>query len=82
VAVEGAAGTVVEVGTVDVGAVVVEVVVDEVDDGGLAVAMACSSAAMVAASTVPVGSTPNAVWNDFSASVKASVHFPSTGPSQ
>ena len=79
--VDGAAGKVVEVGTVDVGAMVVAVV-DEVDDGGLAMAMACSRAAMVAASTVPVGSTPNAVWKDFSASVKAGVHFPSTGPSQ
>jgi hypothetical protein len=71
VLVEVAAGLVVEV---EAG--------DEGDADTFAVAMACSNAAIVAASTVPVGLTPSSVWKDIRASVKAGVHFPSTGPVQ
>ncbi len=52
------------------------------DGSGFGLAMAFSSAATVAASTAPVGLTPNSVWNSFSASVSAGVQVPSTGPSQ
>ena len=50
--------------------------------GCLASAIAFSSAATVAASTSPVGLTPSSVWKAFTASVRAGVHSPSTGPSQ
>ena len=53
--------------------------------GGLGLApsaIARSRAAIVAASTAPVGFTPSSVWNAFSASVRAGVHSPSTGPDQ
>src|SRR5690349_7203114 len=52
------------------------------DCGCLPASMAFSSAATVAASTVPVAGTPSSVWNDSSAPVKAGVHCPSTGPVQ
>jgi hypothetical protein len=43
---------------------------------------ACWKAASVAASTAPVGSTPSAVWNAFSASVSCGDQVPSIGPVQ
>jgi hypothetical protein len=48
----------------------------------LASAIAFWSAAIVAASTVPVGGTPSATWKFFRASVSAGVQVPSTGPVQ
>src|SRR6476646_2226599 len=45
-------------------------------------ASACSKAAIVAASTTPVGSTPSAVWKSFNAAVSSSVQTPSIGPVQ
>ena len=72
--------------------VVVVLVVDAVVAGGAAVvvvvaavrslAMACSKAAKVAASMLPEGGTPSAVWNFLSASVSSGVHIPSMGPVQ
>ena len=62
---------------VDVGALV-----DGEAFADLTLAMACSSAVMVAASTAPVGLIPSSVWKDFRASVSAGVQLPSIGPSQ
>ena len=60
--------------------------VDDADPLGLAdwpaSAMAFSRAATVAASTVPVTLTPRSFWRASRAEVRASVHMPSTGPSQ
>ena len=53
-----------------------------VASGSSASVIARSRAAIVAASTVPVGFTPSSAWNAFSASVRAGVHSPSTGPVQ
>ena len=52
------------------------------DGSSCASAIAFSSAAIVAASTAPVGFTPSSVWKSLSASVSSGVHSPSTGPSQ
>src|SRR3954454_21556780 len=49
---------------------------------GSRLATACWKAAIVAASTTPVGSTPSAVWKSFKACVSSSVQMPSTGLSQ
>ena len=50
--------------------------------GASLVDRACWKAAKVAASTTPVGSTPSAIWNSFSAAVSSSVHTPSIGPAR
>ena len=60
----------------------VESLVADGDGCGRPLAIAFSSAAMVASSTVPVGLTPSSVWNAFRALVSSGVHAPSTGPSQ
>src|SRR6187431_3354844 len=49
------------------------------DAGAVRSAMAFSNAAMVAASTTPVGSTPSSVWKAMRASVSSGVQMPSTG---
>jgi hypothetical protein len=72
----------VEVGVAGADAVLEAELVVECNSNDLAVAMACSSAAILAPSAVPVGSAPSLVWNDFSASVKAGVHLQSNGPVQ